>query len=50
MYMRVLDNCYSQVKTPIQTRLCSDNVPIKSAIDRGSRSAIVMRKKDNFLK
>ena len=46
--IRVLDNCCWQVIAPLQTRLCSDNVPIKTTVEKGGRSGMVMRKNDNY--
>ena len=46
--IRVLDNYCWQVIAPLQTRLCSDNVPIKTAVEKGGRSSMVMQKNDNY--
>ena len=46
--IRVFDNCCWQVIAPLQTRLCSDNVPVKTAVEKGGRSGMVMRKNDNY--
>ena len=49
MGIRVLDNCCWQVIAPLQTRLCSDNVPIETAVDKGGRMCLIIRKNDNYL-
>ena len=46
--IRVLDNYCWQVIAPFQTRLFSDNVPIKTTVEKGGRSGMVMRKNDNY--
>ena len=47
MGIRVLDNCCWQVIDLLQTRYRLGYVPIKTAVDKGGRSGMVIRKNDN---